>query len=213
VLFVIHDETLGDLMSKRKSRPEEILEYAKKILPKCSNRYEVIKKTSEHFNMSPNTVSGYFGVFHFKTGFKRGLQKFWDEVKEGKREPPEQFQPINTLKFLSEVMKKPVWAKDYGYSSSIYYRILKRNGIDIRRFRVVARCRETKKRAFSEGKTTPVSKNVVYYMPWQKMEVYKMLKKKLGNLVTSNKRNILKSLGIPFVSKNGMYHTPEGEEL
>jgi hypothetical protein len=169
-------------------RSEQVVKYAKSVMRKDSTRTELLQKTSKKFNISPNTVNTYFVREKFKTG-RWFLTRYWEEVRSGKREIPDYIKPTKSLEILEFIKKKPRFpfeiTKKFGYSTS-FYRILKMNGLSIKKLRF--------KRVFLKKKKKKV--NCIYYTPEQGIEVYGMLARMFGDDFDYHRKNLSKILGV-----------------
>ena len=202
---------------KKKYRYEEVVEYAKKLLPKVKSRVELVQKVAKHFNLSPNTIDSYFRDYGFRTGFKssggsgEALKEMWKEIKEGKREPPS--KPVLISKSF-EILKKIYEKPRFGYEFNILEKnlicgTLRRHGL-VKVFRFTHRTFGSKKTRYGKLIKT---KGTIYFLPHQTMQVYNMLKEVFGEDLNKQKKSILKALGIPFYSKKGYYYHKETGEM
>jgi len=146
---------------KRRYKYEEVVEYAKKLLPKVKSRVELVKKVAEHFNLSMNTVDRYFSMKHFRTGFERakGLKRMWEQIRKGERKPPLKGVLISSsLRALEKIYEKP----RFGYELSE----LEKGAIImvLRNYKLV--------KAFRCYKALGKKARVIYFLPHQKMQVY-----------------------------------------
>jgi len=195
--------------TKKKYMPDKVVEYAKKILPKCKSRQEIVEKTAKHFKLSPGTVGHYFCLVGFRTGFRSlTLKRFWEEVRKGKREEPKQVQPTTSLAVLKKLQERPRFSDELTRNEiHACWGTLKRHNL-IRVFRFPHRTRGSVRTRYGRiGK-------VIYFLPHQKLQAYKMLKKRFGETLGPRKRSILKIFKIPYLRKNGVYyHKETGEKL
>jgi len=152
---------------KKKYKANEIVEEAKRLLPKVKTRGELVDRLAEKYNIAPGTANHYLTLRRFRTGFKRGtgLEKFWKDVKEGKREPPESTMPYKSLQFLAQIFREPTFVCDLRakkmHSSSCFV-ICRNAGIPIRRFKIPG--------TFHRDGTKKFSGSFLYYFDFQKEE-------------------------------------------
>ena len=203
---------------KKKYKYEEVVEYAKKILPKVKSRIELVQKVAKHFNLSPNTIDSYFRDYGFRTGFKssggsgEAFKKMWKEIKEGKREPPSPKQVLisSSLKILKKIYERPRFGYEFNkLEQNLIYGTLRRHGL-VKVFRFTHRTFGSKKTRYGNLIRT---KGTIYFLPHQTMQVYNMLKEVFGEDLNKQKKSILKALGIPFYSKKGYYYHKETGEM
>jgi hypothetical protein len=170
-------------------RTKEIVDYTKKMLKqmKFNNRIELMSYVANHFKIRPTTVNLHLSKAHFKSGFKRGgLDRYWKEVKEGKRKPPDFCNPLKAKEVLGLIKKRPRFSselKKVCSCPSYFYHALLLSGVPIRKFKAVAHKKRT----------------CIFFLPHQKIEAYKMLVKELGRRhLGYRRRDIMTALRINY---------------
>jgi len=161
-------------------------------LPKVKSRAELLEKLAKKFGVKPTTINSYFSLRGFKTGFFRHNQI-----------------PHSSFEVLKKLQERPRFNYELNNKEiNVIHQTLKRYGL-VKIFRFGHR---------SKGKTSRFGKKmlnnkVIYYLPHQNFEAFRMLKETFSTNLNKNKRNILKALGIPYFMKNGKYYKLTGEEL
>jgi hypothetical protein len=162
----IRTEELG-IYKERGGRLNQIIKYAKEILPKCKTRVELVRKTAKHFKLNPKTIDSYLAVMGFKTG-RMGLKEYWRKVRKGELDEPEHMQPTKTLKFIADIFSEPKFSFELNYPAPEFYRRCVNAKIPVRRCVFYVKRDE-------KLKNVPVGRVIIYFFPFQKELAYRKI--------------------------------------
>ena len=134
-------------------------------------------------------------------------EKFWKEVKAGKRPAPRTPSVIiaDAIKLLKKIYERPRFGGELTTQEKNILNRYKKYGL-IKHFKFAHRNKGGIKSRYD------AKNRIIFFFPHQNLEAYKMIRRVFK--LSRSKRNVLKELGIPFKVKDGcFYHKKTGEKL
>jgi len=175
---------------------EEVRELVKKLLPTVSSRKELSEKLAKILGIAPSTANRYIHEAGIKTGFPRGFERYWEEVRAGKREAffggyikYERVTPLEKKSFLLSpaeykiikyIESGPKFGKELIKKFGKYY--YHQVALELYRKGIIKRLR--------------LGGEIIYYFPEQKFEALERIKEEYPKYYRGYQRVIRKELGI-----------------
>ena len=161
---------------KKKYRYQEVTEYAEKIKDRYNTRKDLIVALGKKFGLSFPTIGSYLQMGKFSKRYSRGLNKYWNEVRSGKKERPKFIFPDVSLAAIRKLQERPRLSDELTEQEQRAYQGT------LRKYGIVKRYRR--------------KRWAIYFLPHQKLEAYKMIKKRQVEVTVT--ATFLTTLGLIF---------------
>ena len=179
---------------------EKVVEEAERVKDKFETRASLLTYLSRKFELGRTTLSTYLYIGKFSKSYPVGeqLQKYWEDVKSGRREEPGYIQPTLILKFMSRIMNRPTFSDEFERGESSSFITCRNAGILVRRFKIPHLSPESYKRGKPRDRTTRTisSHTHIYFFEHQKKEAYNLMMVRYSGILNRKTNNIKKIFGI-----------------